>query len=90
MATTKDNVHMQAFTDPRDDGSPVGEGPSLKQGTSADQFDMQRMGKTQQTKVLRNMKHLQQPQSDMTTAQLSLSHNLWIYDGANGDLGGAI
>jgi hypothetical protein len=51
MADTKQHEHMQSFADPRDDGSPVNEGPSLKQGTVADQLDMQRMGKTQQTKV---------------------------------------
>ena len=55
MTDTKDNVYMQSFTDPRDGGSPVNEGPSLKQGTVADQLDMQRMGKTQQTKVLLEM-----------------------------------
>ena len=56
MADTKEHVHMQSFTDPRDDGSPINKGPSPKQGTVADQLDMQRMGKTQQTKVLRNVK----------------------------------
>jgi choline transport protein len=66
MADTKDNVHMQSFTDPYDDGSPVNEGPSLKQGTVADQLDMQRMGKTQQTKVLRNMKCSHRSRSDLT------------------------
>jgi hypothetical protein len=60
MATNKDNVHMQSFTGPRDDGSPVNEGPSLKQGTVADQLDMQRMGKTQQTKVLPHKEHPQE------------------------------
>lgn len=52
MAGTKKHFHMQSFTDSRDDGSPVNEGPTLKQGTVADQLDMQRLGKTQQTKVL--------------------------------------
>lgn len=59
MADNKDNVHMQSFTDSRDDGSPVNDSPSLKQGTVADQLDMQRMGKTQQTKVLSNMEYSQ-------------------------------
>lgn len=55
MAGTKQHVHMQTFTDPREDGSPVNEGPSLKQGTVADRLDMQRLGKTQQTKVMQSM-----------------------------------
>ena len=57
---TKQHVHMQSFTDPRDDGSPVNQGPSLKHGTAADQLDMQRLGKTQQTKVLATEEVLQE------------------------------
>jgi choline transport protein len=63
--TESKHVHMQSFTDPRNDGSPIEEGPSLKQGTAADQLDMQRMGKTQQTKVLRNMTCSQGSGSDL-------------------------
>jgi hypothetical protein len=90
MAETKQHVQMQSFTDPRGDGSPVNEGPSLKQGTVADQLDMQRLGKTQQTKVLLNMRYSQGSRSDWTTAQLSLPHDLWLYNGPNGNLGGTV
>jgi hypothetical protein len=90
MTETKQHVHMQSFTDPREDGSPVNEGSSLKQGTVADQRDMQRMGKTQQTKVLPNVRHSQESRSDWTAAKLPLPHHLWLYDGPNGDLGGTV
>ena len=90
MTETKQQVHMQSFTDPTDDGSPINEGPSLKQGTVADQLDMQRMGKTQQTKVLWNMRRSQESQSDLIIAQLPLPYDFWIYHGFDGDMGGAI
>jgi len=52
MADTKEHVQMKSSTKPGDDRSPVNEDASLKQGTATDQLDMQRLGKTQQTKVL--------------------------------------
>lgn len=76
MADTKENVQMQSFADPRGDG--VNEGPSLKNGTAADQLDMQRLGKTQQTKVLLTVESYQEHLSDWTdhSATFAFSRSL--------------
>lgn len=52
MAELKQGIQMQAVPEPNGSMSPSSEEvSSLKKGTTADQQDMQRLGKTQETKV---------------------------------------
>lgn len=53
MSTSKQGIRMETFDDRHDiDVSPSGD---IKKGTAADQQDMQRLGKTQETKVCLTM-----------------------------------
>lgn len=49
MMDSKQDIRMQTLSEPRDDH--VSPSSELKKGTTADQQDMQRLGKTQETKV---------------------------------------
>lgn len=49
MADSKQNILMQTLSQPIDDD--VASSSDIKGGTTADQQDMQRLGKTQETKV---------------------------------------
>jgi hypothetical protein len=66
--------------------------PAEKRGTGPDQYDMQRMGKTQETKVCRSLISLRWTLNftDENSAQLPLPYDMGIHDGPHGHMGGPV
>lgn len=90
MSGNKQGVLTQPNVGTKGTVSSQDELSSVKKGTTADQHDMERLGKTQETKVRRYASFFNDRCSDRAAAQLSLHNHSCVHDGPHVDLGSSI